>query len=482
MDLLDRVGKFILRHGLASPDTRLVAAVSGGSDSIALLHLLRQLHDSRTLTLVGVAHLNHCLRAAADGDQAFAARAAETLDLPIYAEAADVRARAARERRSLEDAAHHERYAFFERARHRFGADAVALGHTRDDQAETLLLRVLRGAGPHGWAGMYPRHGPVVRPLLDCRRAELRAFLDASAIPYVDDETNVDVSIVRNRVRSELLPLLESRFNPSVVDVLSDEAALARELWDWLSSQAEQTHDRVRRTLPPGHAGEALDAALLGREPPALARAVLWRALVGAGGGRHVTFGHVDAVLALLKGDADGSLDLPGQRVQRIGGRLVLTGRPPGTAGRWTPIAGTAFCYPLNVPGRVDVVEAHCVVSAELWPTEADAARTASGGANLGTGPSALVRGDLCRGPLAVRNRRAGDRFHPVGLKGRKKLQDLFVDRKIDRAERDRIPIVVDADDRIVWVARYGIDEAFRVTDPAQAVLLLNVKVVGGPA
>src|SRR5262249_6117007 len=152
----------------------------------------------------------------AERDQHTAVSLAESFGVPALVERADVKGRAARERRSIEDAAHEERYEFFERARGRVQADVVALGHTRDDQAETFLLRMLRGAGVQGLAGMYPRRGAIVRPLLGCRREELRDYLRARGTAYVDDRSNADVAITRNRVRAELMPLLEARFNPGI--------------------------------------------------------------------------------------------------------------------------------------------------------------------------------------------------------------------------------------------------------------------------
>src|SRR6185369_14171151 len=149
----------------------------------------------------------------------------------------DVGARAAAARRSIEDAGSAARREFYARARLHFAADCVAVGHTRDDQAETFLLRLLRGAGPKGLASMHPRNGHVVRPLLACRRADLAAYLDQREIAHVEDETNTDVSVPRNRVRAELLPLLEQRFNPNIVEVLADQAELARHEWLWMESE-----------------------------------------------------------------------------------------------------------------------------------------------------------------------------------------------------------------------------------------------------
>jgi tRNA(Ile)-lysidine synthase len=460
MDLLARVRRFIREHDLAPPGARVVAAVSGGGDSMALAHVLAELDRAGDLRLAGLAHFNHQLRATADRDEAFVREAARTLDVPIVADRADVAERAARERRSIEDAGRTARYAFFERARVELAADVVALGHTRDDQAETFLLRLLRGAGPRGLAGMHPRHGTIVRPLLDCRRDELRGWLDARGVAHVEDESNADVRVPRNRVRAELVPLLADRFNPAVVDVLADEAALAREMWQWMDEASA-----------PFLATGELDVAELNRLPPALRRLVVWRALTTHAGGRHISFDHVRDVIRLMQA-SDGSLDLPGQQVQRIGGRIViLTGQGSRGAHEARSSAANLYSYPLSIPGEVAVPESGCVVS--VAPATGDV--LAERRATVGNGPIAVVRGDRLTESLVVRNRRPGDRFQPVGLRGRKKLQDLFVDQKVARADRDAVPLVVDARDRIVWVAGFGIDEAFRVTDAAQAVLLLRL-------
>ena len=248
MRVIERVRRFIAAHDLLTAESRVVAAVSGGSDSMALLHILRELDRAGELRLAGVAHFNHQLRSSADRDEQFVVRASSAFGLRSVTDRDDVAGRARRERRSLEHAGRMAREAFYERARVELGADSVAVGHTRDDQAETFLLRLLRGAGPRGLSGMHPRSGRIVRPLLDCRRAELRSWLaetsplqtrdGAEASParecvlpgeYVDDETNEDLSIPRNRVRAELLPLLAGRFNPAIVDALATEAALMRD-------------------------------------------------------------------------------------------------------------------------------------------------------------------------------------------------------------------------------------------------------------
>jgi tRNA(Ile)-lysidine synthase len=475
--LIACVRRFLRQHDLIRRDNQVLAAASGGSDSTALVHILGELDRSGELRLAGILHFNHQLRSSADRDERFVERLAASLGVPLVVDREDVGARARRERRSVEDAARAARYAFFERARIAAGADLVALGHTRDDQAETVLLRLVRGAGPRGLAGMYPRIGCFVRPMLTCRREELRAWLAARRLAFLDDETNADVTIPRNRVRAELLPLVAARFNPSIVDVLADQADLARDLWAWLNDEAARLAARVVRSMqaPAHEIVRAIDVAGLRSAPVALQRAVLWRAMSEGGGGRSIGFHHIEAARRLMAASGGGRMDAPGQRLERIGGTVVLRSRRIDAAGRRVAAPPNLFRYPLSIPGEVSVPDAGAVVSAER----------AVPGAIVGNGSDrhvVLVRGDLCGESLAVRNRRPGDRFRPPGLGGRKKLQDYFVDRKIVRTERDAVPIVVDETDRIIWVAGHGIDESFRVTDRSQPVLILKFKAVGGSA
>ena len=462
MDLLARVRDTIRRHDLAPRGSRVLVAVSGGSDSVALSHLMMSLDRAGDLHVAGFAHFNHQLRAEADRDEQLCAALAASLGRAFIADRGDVAALARRERRSIEDAARHARYEFLERARIEASAGLIALGHTRDDQAETFLLRLLRGAGSRGLAAMHPRRGAMIRPLIDCRRTELREYLAEHGVAFVHDASNEDVSIPRNRVRAELLPLLIARFNPSIVDVLADEADLAREEWRWMAAVADDAFGQVARVSGDG---TTLDTGQLAALPIALARLVARRALLERANARSISFAHVEQVLGLAREDGP-PFDLPGQRVQRIASAIVLTSKPEGHR-------ANLFRYSLSIPGEVLIPETGALVSAE----RAESAGKARADAGMSAaGATAIVQFAKSDGPLTVRNRRPGDRFRPLGLGGGKKLQDFFVDRKVARQTRDSVPLVVDESDRIIWVAGHTIDERFRVTDPAQGVVVLRLK------
>jgi tRNA(Ile)-lysidine synthase len=318
---------------------------------------------------------------------------------------------------------------------------------------------------------MHPRSGIVIRPLINSSRDDVRAFLAHSGTAFLIDASNDDVSIPRNRVRAELIPLLASRFNPRIVETLVSEAHLAQADQHYFEDIVEAwTATHVTRS-------GALTWSVNREALVALPRAVAWRVLHSlmrsAAGGGQISSLHVAQVWeTVVEGGA--RIDAPRHLVQRVGPDVVLRGRPAGSAGRPPePFASgvPAFCRPLPVPGEVMIPEINCVMSAEI--------ALSAENAPLSNRELAIVPKDRVVGGLAVRNRRAGDRLRPSDV-GHKKLHDLLVDRKVPRGERDRVPIVVDQAGHIVWVAGHAIDQDFQVSDPAQAVVILRLKAVGG--
>jgi tRNA(Ile)-lysidine synthase len=443
---------------------------------VALVHLLLELQDAGELTLAGVAHFNHQLRGdEASADEAFCRAMADGLGLPIEVGRADVRAIASAEGRSVEDAARIVRYAFLEEAADRLNAGAIATGHSRDDQAETFLLRLMRGAGPRGLAGILPRAGRVVRPLIDVGRAELRSYAAERGLASRDDATNADVRIPRNRVRHELMPYLEREFTRGIANVLAREADVAREDEDYLQRQAIDLatlivlrKEAATNTGEPAAAVVQVDAVALSSLHPALASRVARLALAEAAGSGFIGFDQIARFLAFARDGRPGqALSLPGVRAVRDASGVVLGPEPPrGPAAR----ESNSFRFPLSIPGEVTLDNQGWIISAGL-AADPDAPEP---------DPLVVQAGNLAL-PLAVRSRMAGDRLRPAGMGGRgRKLQDLFVDRKIPREMRDSVPLVVDGHDRIVWVVGEPVAEDFRVTEPSQGVIFLKARRLGG--
>jgi tRNA(Ile)-lysidine synthase len=469
MRLLDSVRRTIRQHALARPGTRVLVALSGGADSVALLHLLREMEAHGDLVVAGAAHLNHGLRGAdADTDEAFCRALAERLNVPFVSARADVAALARERKQSIEDAARTVRYAFLERAADELGAGAIATAHTRDDQAETFLLRLLRGAGTRGLGSIRPRVGRVIRPVLDVPRADLRIFLETRGETFREDATNADLSIPRNRIRHDLIPYIQSRFSQAAPVLLARHAALAREDEAFLQQLAIESTARIvlKETARTLDRGIDLDATELRATPRALASRVAHHVLTSLGGARAIGSDHVDRLLALAETGREGAcVSLPGQYAQRLGTVIALR---PGRG----PENSNSFVFSLSIPGEVRWQRAGWAIAAET--IQGSAGHLAAKGPEVGVSVAALAL------PLAIRSRRPGDRFHPLGAPGARKLQDFLVDRKVPRSERDVLPLVVDGRDRIVWVVGHSVGEDFRVVDPSAGVLLLKVRRLGG--
>ncbi|HEY0875073.1 MAG TPA: tRNA lysidine(34) synthetase TilS [Vicinamibacterales bacterium] len=488
--MLEAVRRTIRRYALLPPGGRVVVALSGGPDSVALLHVLRELETAGALTVVGVAHFNHRLRGeAADLDERFCRELAASMGIPIAVGSADVRGIARAQKRSIEDAGRRLRYQFFEEVVDRFGADAVAVGHSRDDQAETFLLRLLRGAGTRGLGAIRPKNGRVIRPLIDISRAELRQYAADRGLTFREDETNADLSVPRNRIRHELLPYLERHFSPNIVGILAREADLARDDDERLQEEAIETAASVVLTDTHGPSVDRstgssadrhvfVDAPRLSSLHPAIASRVARIALEALAAGRFVGFEHIHRFLDFVRSGAPGSaVSLPGQQAVHQGDRVLLRPEPRRRSAGKPPEApsgakgGPESPIPLSIPGEA-------VLARQGWAVQADFAESA-GDVVPTDGLTALVTG--VEGPFAVRTRKPGDRFRPPGLGGRsRKLQDYLVDRKVPRSVRDLVPLVVDRDDRIVWIVGHAVAEGLLATDPSPGVILLIARHLGG--
>ncbi len=461
------VARFVRRRRLWGADDRVAVAISGGADSVALAFIVRDLERVGLGHPAGLIHVNHQLRGAeSDGDEAFCAALAARLGWPLELSRVVVERAAGQ---SLEAAARVARYACFERAATRLGATVVVTGHTADDQAETILMRLLRGAGTRGLSGIRARRGIYARPLLECRRADLRRDLARRGEAFREDSSNLDPAILRNRVRQSLLPVIEA-IAPDGVRALARLAAFADDDEAVLMKTAIET----ARTLVLSRVGSAgrpealeIDAAALRSVAPAIGRRVV-RALAAEIAPRATPGAlQLQAIWNLVQADNKmGHLDLQGFAVERRGTvlRFALApgkGELPGLKTR-PPSSGT-----LHVPGSVYLPEAGVTITAERRDGGVEVSKDGAHG---------CLQADSVDLPLTVRMRQPGDRFRPLGAPGRRKLQDVLVDRKVPRNERDRVPVVVDARGRLVWVAGVALADECRVTSPEAGVVILKLR------
>ncbi|MBI4336200.1 MAG: tRNA lysidine(34) synthetase TilS [Chloroflexi bacterium] len=448
----------------------LVAAVSGGPDSLCLLYALASLRDELRLSL-HVAHLDHGLRPQSAADAVFVQQQAAALGLPCSVERQDVGELRRYRGTSLEEAAREVRYAFLTRVARATGAAAVVLGHTADDQAETVLLHLVRGSGLAGLRGMSPVSQPpllvganlaLLRPLLSVTREETETYCAALGLAPRQDVSNLDVRFSRNRLRQKVLPELR-RLNPRVRKALLRLSSAAALEIDFVESQAAALWAQVATQTP---AGVMLDRGAMARLHPVLQRYLLRRAYtLVKGDAEGLALSHLEAMEALMMAPSGKRLSLPG------GVRLEVTYQAAhlskGDVATSCPLPPLEGEHSLVVPGETRV--GGWLVRCEVREAPASLGEAGPWAAFLDT--------DAIRGPLAVRPRRPGDRFGPLGLEGTKKLQDFMVDARIPRAWRDRVPLVV-SPEGIAWVVGWRIAHWARVTEATRHVLRLEFQQV----
>jgi tRNA(Ile)-lysidine synthase len=456
----------IHRERMVNPGDRVAVAVSGGADSVALLHLLADLRDTLGITLL-VTHFNHSLRGPeSEADAEFVAALSRQQGLEYICDREDVAAVAARQKLNLEDAARRLRYEFFQRIVAQGRATRVAVAHTADDQAETVLARLFRGTGPAGLAGIYPVLGPIIRPLLAARRENLREYLQGRGQSWREDLTNFDTSRQRAQIRAELLPVLEAKFSPKIVRHLSELARFSREEREFWSALVEERFRALVRehrgqfTVPIGGLmsplGLSTGAASSPRDSgPALrtlTERLIRRLYEGVRGDCHdLSAVHVEQVIHLAAACESGSrIELPsGIVVERSFGNLIFSKaarRPRASRGVETAPAPLAYHYVASIPGEgmtaisVPELGTRFLLKVIDWSsTERDTKREDT------------LDADLLKSTLTLRNWQPGDAYRPRGHRQVRKLKQLFLARRVPRSERAHWP-VIECGGRIVWV------------------------------
>ena len=452
--LLSKVRKAIDRFGLLENGDKVLVACSGGADSTALLAALLELSGEYSLK-IAVAHFNHRLRRTSDRDEDFVIRLARRLGLPVYVRREDIRALALGRGQNVEEAGRERRYRFLRETAGRIGARRIATGHTLTDQAETVLLRILRGTGPRGLGGILPCvDGLIIRPLIGIPRREVESYLRSRKISHCEDESNRNLGYLRNRVRRRLMPYLERSFDPKIVGHLGTLAEISREeerAWAELM-RAEEKRSIIRKK------GKTfLDARRLSVLAPGSGRRLVRAFLTAVKGDlRRFSFRDVEAVRCLAE-----------QREATLPGNLILRREKNFISVPEKKAAGKRFEFSWDGTKKLAIPQEGLVFSAQK--IRRGKSRLPSYDDHL----RALLDADKIDLPLLVRNLKKGDRYRPLGSPGRKKLPEVMRSKGIPAAERGRLPVFLSGG-KILWVPGLPAAEDFKITPATRSVFVID--------
>jgi tRNA(Ile)-lysidine synthase len=457
-DTIRKVKETISHHRMLNPEDLCIVAVSGGPDSVCLLDILHELKEELGIKLV-VAHFDHGLRGAEDeAETRFVQRLASSMNLPFETEKGSLLTE--KSSASLEENARNARYAFLERVKDRSHAQKIAVGHNLNDQAETVLMRIIRGSGPSGLGGIPPsRENTIVRPLIETKREEIESYLKARNLSYVIDSSNLQTNYLRNKIRLQLLPLL-LEYQPRLIEHLGQLAAILRGENKYLELQAEDWVITEAELRPEGDILISIPSFI--KLPQPVRNRVTRHILKKIGKNlRRIDHRHIESVYKLaVSNNPQDTLDLPnGLRVKRIYDRLAFTAGKDQKPNEFHYRLDGAGTYYLEEIGRsVSLTEMERDVDLEMEDHK---------------GTAYLDAGKL-RYPLILRNFRPGDRFVPLGMAGRKKIKDFFIDLKIPSETRALTPILL-SQDTPVCICGHRIDDRYKVTSETKRVLKVKI-------
>jgi len=455
----DRVLSTIRKHQMLNRGDKVLVAVSGGPDSVALLYFLNQIRPVYDLTL-HVFHLNHMIRGReAAEDAQFVVEFANKLGVPSTTMSFDVPALMKRERLSLEEAAREARYELMDRIASEIKADKAALGHHADDQVETFLMRLIRGSGLKGLGSILPVRDHYIRPFIEVSKEEIAEYIDENGLEYRLDASNEDLSILRNKVRRELVPLISS-YNPQIrptllrtIEVVREDQLHLEELTSGVFDVLAETGEGIVRISIQGLVAQSI----------ALRRRLIRKCIGWVKTDlRGIDFKHIEGILSKIE-------EVPAQFELELPGDIIVF-----TEYEYLVFAKRGLFEPAPVePVRLAVPG---VTKIGMLGVEIDARTTDPSNLEFErNGAVAHLDADKIPGELFVRTRRPGDSFKPFGMTKDKKLQDFFVDEKVPKRERDRVPIIASNGD-IIWIGGFRIDERFKVTEDTKRVLVLRLK------
>ena len=463
-----QVKKTIESYKLIEKGDRVLVCVSGGPDSMALLYLMASLRGCYNITLCA-AHLDHMLRGRESaGDADFVKKAALTLNIPVTCESIDVKRAVLASKMSVEETAREIRYDFYKRAAEKLNANRIATGHTMDDQAETVLMRFIKGSGSLGLSGIpYKRRTgefQIIRPLLDVTRKSIEHYLEEHGIPSRTDASNFETFYFRNKIRHLLIPLLEKDFNPRIKENLSNIAENLSDEFNYLNNKASVLFKRLAADTK---AGIKIRIKELLKRHVVLQRLIIRQIICKLRGGlKGIKYRHWKAVKSLLSCEEGAGIDLPGRiKVVKRQGQLIFTSKHIGPKYK-TKFKKTAK---LRVQGKTVIPELGIKIAANIVKS---APHFKKGEKNKKT---EYIDGNTVRHFLKVRTKRKGDRMKPLGMKSNKKLHDIFVDEKVPYETRDTIPLII-AGNKIVWIVGIKMSDDYKITKGTRRIIKLTAR------
>ena len=469
-DFVQQMHRCIAQHKMIKESETVLVAVSGGADSLALLYGLHALRTQLSCKL-HVVHLNHCLRPDADADAECVQQHAAHLELPCTIQRVEVPRLVKQWKLSVETAGRKARYQFYESVCTEVSATKVALGHHQDDTAETVLMNLIRGSGATGLKGIAPvRDTKFIRPLAGFTRQQIEAFLTSIDVVPRHDTTNTDTRYLRNRIRHELIPRLESDYNPNIKTGLSRTANLLSAESEYLDTAARKAFETCR--IQDQHKHVVLDRIEFRKYHIALQRRMLRQSVSEMSADTSdLHFAHCEKMLNLIEAEASNTLlALPnGLQFRRAYQQLILERKPVETGN---------FAYPVVTVGKTSIEVLDTEITAELGNIESCPTLTLPDGRFEAIFDYEKIRKVFAEPfleafPLTVRNRRQGDRFQPHGMRGTKKIKDFFIDAKVPRYERDSIPLLV-CGDQILWIIGYITSDVFKIESDTRQYLYLR--------
>ena len=458
--LPEKAKETIARHGMLKGEEKVLVAVSGGVDSVVPLEVLGLLKSEFSLELV-IAHLDHGLRGReAKEDARFVSSLGKAKGVPVIREEIDVARVSEQERLSLEEAGRRVRRHFLEETSQKVGATRIALGHTLNDRAETLLFNLIRGAGPTGLVGIRPVSLPYIRPLIDTSREEVLSFARLNDLAWREDRTNQDLTFSRNRIRHQVIPLLE-QMNPRFLDALHRTSDLLLEEQAALETLLDRPWEEVCAFDDKGEV--IFHRCQLAEFPSGFMGLLLRRGIAHTRGDlQGIEKVHIDALRRLVRSSqSHGELDLPGLAVRVQNDELLLS----------TQIKAKARPYEFPVKlGKTEFSSLGIAIELSIKERNSSLEPLMKDGRTV-----EVADADRVHFPLHLRSRRPGDRFHPLGMKNEKKLKDLLSDEHIPFFKRDALPLLCDQE-RIIWVVGVRLSDAVRVTAQTRRVLVMGME------